>query len=114
MELRPILIILLSLLLIGCVRNFDKIHEGTISKYSEQEIKKNIVIGVSTKRDVLMLLGRPNYPVDYNQGNDWIYTSQKMDRGFYLLAPVNMDEKLSLKLKFSDQKILEYLDYVQL
>lgn len=100
-----------SILLSGCIREFDKTHEGSVSQYSEKAIKEKLIQGVSTKRDVLALLGRPNIPFDYNQGNEWIYTSQTKDRGIYIFIPISLDEKISLKLKFDDKKVLSNVDY---
>ncbi|AHG19796.2 hypothetical protein Z042_09300 [Chania multitudinisentens RB-25] len=99
------------LLTTGCVGNIDRTKEGTISKYSEKQLVESLVVGKSTKRDVLLYLGRPSIPEDYNGSNSWYYFSEKTDRRLYGVVFLNLDEKISLSLDFDDNKILKKISY---
>jgi len=57
---------LLLLVLGGCIGHIDRGHESSVSKYSASELDKKLVIGKTTKKEVLLLLGRLGYPEDYN------------------------------------------------
>lgn len=108
---KKIMACFICLMLTACAGDIDRTKEGTVSNFSERKIKENIVVGQSTKRDVLMLLGRPTTPLDYNGSNNWIYFSDVKDRRIYFLIPVFLDEKVVLVLKFNDSNIVEKMEY---
>lgn len=101
----------ICLMLTACAGDVDRTKEGSVSNFSERQIKEKIVIGKSTKRDVLMLLGRPTTPLDYNGNNSWVYFSDVKDRRIYFLIPVFLDEKVLLGLKFNGNNIVEKMEY---
>ena len=103
--------ILLLLMLGGCIGHIDRSHESSVSKYSASELDKKLVIGKTTKKEVLLLLGRPAYPEDYNQGNIWVYRSLTQGRAIYAIVPVNYDRDITLVLTFDKNKILTKREY---
>lgn len=108
---RNIMACFICLMLTACAGDIDRTKEGSVSNFSERQIKEKIVVGQSTKRDVLMLLGRPTTPLDYNGSNNWIYFSDVKDRRIYFLIPLFLDEKVMLGLKFNDSNIVEEMEY---
>lgn len=108
---RKVLACFIFLMLTACAGDIDRTKEGSVSSFSEKQIKKKIVVGQSTKRDILILLGRPTTPLDYNEGDNWVYFSDIKDRRFYFLFPVFLDEKVVLGLKFNSNNIVEKVYY---
>lgn len=102
-----------SLLLTACAGNIDRTKEGTISQYSEANIKERIIIGKSTKKDVLRFLGRPSFPTEYADSNDWFYYSDVIDRRVYLLVPVVLDEKITLNVIFGEGGVVGNFIYLK-
>ncbi|MGR5944384.1 outer membrane protein assembly factor BamE domain-containing protein [Enterobacter sp. C4G1] len=103
--------LLLISLLSGCIGHIDRTHEGSVSKLQESELDKKLVPGKTTKKEVLLLLGRPDIPADYNHQNMWFYHSNTKGRALYVLVPVNYDETITLVLTFDENKILTHREY---
>ena len=95
----------------GCIGHIDRTHQGSVSKLQETELDKKLVPGKTTKKDVLLLLGRPDIPQDYNHQNTWLYHSSVKGRALYVLVPVNYDESVTLVLTFNENKILTHREY---
>lgn len=102
---------LLLLMLGGCIGHIDRSHESSISKYSASELDKKLTIGKTTKKEVLLLLGRPAYPEDYNHQHVWLYRSKTQGRAIYAIVPVNYDRDITLVLTFDNNKILTRREY---
>ena len=102
-----------SLLLTACVGNIDRTKEGAISQHSEASVKERIIIGESTKKDVLRFLGRPSSPTEYADSNDWFYYSDVIDRRIYFLVPVVLDEKITLNVIFGEGGVVENFIYLK-
>lgn len=98
-------------MLSGCVGNIDRTQQGSVSKLQESELDKKLVPGKTTKKDVLLLLGRPDIPQDYNQQNTWLYHSKVKGRALYVIVPVNYDESVTLVLTFNENKVLTHREY---
>lgn len=103
-KITTFLALCLTLLISGCIDHIDRTHEGSVQKFSEKELSKNLIPGKTTKRDVLLLLGRPTLPEDYNVKNDWVYHSKTTGKALYVIAPVNYDKEVTLTLKFNANK----------
>ncbi|WP_241722832.1 outer membrane protein assembly factor BamE [Raoultella sp. HC6] len=110
-KITTLLTLCLTLLISGCIGHIDRTHEGSVQKLSEKELSKNLIPGKTTKRDVLLLLGRPTLPEDYNVKNDWVYHSKTTGKALYVIAPVNYDKEVTLTLKFNDDKTLVSSQY---
>lgn len=98
-------------MLSGCIGNIDRTQQGTVSKLQETELEKKLVPGKTSKKDVLLLLGRPDIPQDYNHQNTWLYHSNVKGRALYVVVPVNYDESVTLVLTFDENKILTHREY---
>ncbi|WP_333850746.1 outer membrane protein assembly factor BamE domain-containing protein [Leclercia sp.] len=98
-------------MLSGCIGNIDRTQQGTVSKLQETDLDKKLVLGKTTKKDVLILLGRPDIPQDYNHQNTWLYNSNVKGRALYVIVPVNYDESVTLVLTFDENKILTHREY---
>ncbi|GEM_PF-706052 len=98
-------------MLSGCIRNVDRTQQGTVSKLQESDLDKKLVTGKTTKKDVLLLLGRPDIPQDYNHQNTWLYHSKVKGRALYVVVPVFYDEAVTLVLTFNENKILTHREY---
>lgn len=94
---------LLLMMLGGCIGHIDRSHESSVGKYSASELDKKLVAGKTTKKEVLLLLGRPAYPDDYNHQNVWIYRSVTQGRAIYAIVPVNYDRDITLILTFDEK-----------
>lgn len=105
---------LILLLLGGCIGHIDRSHESSVSKYSASELDKKLVTGKTTKKEVLLLLGRPAYPQDYNQQAIWVYRSETKGRAIYAIVPVNYDRDITLVLTFDENKILTRREYKEI
>lgn len=98
-------------LLSGCIGHIDRTHQGSVSKLQQTELDKKLVPGKTTKKDVLLLLGRPDIPQDYNHQNMWLYHSNVKGRALYVFVPVNYDETVTLVLTFDENKVLTHREY---
>jgi len=98
-------------MLSGCIGNIDRTQQGSVSKLQESELDKKLVPGKTTKKDVLLLLGRPDIPQDYNHQNTWLYHSKVKGRALYVIVPVNYDESVTLVLTFNENKVLTHREY---
>ena len=96
----------------ACVGNIDSTRATVLDKYSESSIKERLLVGSSTKRDALILLGIPDSPDNYNNSSEWVYKSERKDRRLYLFIPVNNDKAQELTLKFDGKGVLSSLDYM--
>ena len=102
---------LLLLMLGGCIGHIDRSNESSVSKYSGSELDKKLAPGKTTKKEVLLLLGRPAYPDDYNHQNVWVYRSSTQGRAIYAIIPINYDREITLVLTFDENKILTRREY---
>lgn len=100
-------------LLVGCIGHIDRTNETTLGKYSKQEIFNKLRKQKTTKREVLSLLARPNYPYDYNDKNTWIYLSKTEGKVLYGAIPVDFNRSVMLKLVFGKDKTIEGIEYKQ-
>ena len=109
--MKKILLVLLCFVLTGCVSHVNRIDGGVLAQYSEKQIRDNILIGQSTKKDVLKFLGRPNIPDDYNAGNNWTYLSKVVDRRIYLIVSDVRDKQVILSIRFNNNMIVDNILY---
>lgn len=100
-------------LLSGCARNVNKVGATELYNYNEKSINESIIIGKSTKKDVLLLLGKPAQPDNYNDINDWVYISKVMERRLILFVPINNDKNQILKLSFDNDNIVRKIYYIE-
>ncbi|OCJ43355.1 outer membrane protein assembly factor BamE [Serratia sp. 14-2641] len=107
-------IVFMFFLLVGCASNVDRTKVTVLDQYTEKTIKESLIVGSTTKKDVIKLLGRPNSPEDYNGRNVWLYNSKKTDRRVIFLIPVINDRNQVLELTFNDAKILKDMKYQEL
>lgn len=110
-KIRKIVVLILPFLLSACLVNVDKTRATELSNYSESSIKRKLIVGSTTKKDALILLGAPNSPKNYNNANEWVYRSVQVHRGIYLFIPFINDKDQSLSLKFDEMGILSSLEY---
>lgn len=104
--MKRILILCMVILTTACVGNVDKTSATDLDKYDEVTIKENLTVGKTTRKDVLLLLGTPSFPSEYNESNIWIYKSTKIDRRLYLFIPINNSKNQTLSLHFTDAGVL--------
>lgn len=109
--IRKIALFLLCLTLTACVSPKDRTKAGAIAQYSEEQIREKIIIGQSTKKDVLKLIGRPSLPAEYNEANSWIYVSKIEDWRTYLIIRISLDKKAVLGLVFDDDNVVKKIIY---
>lgn len=95
----------------SCMGDIDSTRAKELDKYTASSIKEKLIIGSSTKRDALVLLGMPYAPKDYNNSNRWVYKSDKKDRRIYFFIPFNNDKDQTLYLGFDEKGILYSLNY---
>lgn len=100
-------------ILVGCLGHIDRTNETTLEKYSKQEIFNKFREKKTTKRDVLSLLGRPNYPHDYNTQNTWLYLSKTEGKVLYGIIPIDFNQSEMLKLEFGKGNTIESMEYKQ-
>ncbi len=93
----------------SCV-SIDKTKASRLNEYSEAEIKNKLIINITTRKDVLIAFGPPENTVNYNEEKKWIYTSEIIDHGLYIIVPIFNDRKQHLSLEFSDKGLLS--DYI--
>ncbi|WP_395301354.1 outer membrane protein assembly factor BamE [Enterobacter sp. ECC-175] len=98
----------------GCVGNIDRTQEGNVSKYSKEELLKKLVPGKTTKKDVLLILGAPTTPANYNDENRWLYFSKTKGMAIYAVVPVSYNNSLMLILNFDEKKTLISREYKKL
>ena len=110
-NIKRISVLILPFLLSACMAHHDKIRATELNNYSESTIKEKLIIDSATKKDVLILLGAPNSPKDYNNSNEWLYKSFLIHRRMYLFIPVNKDKKQFLTLNFDGMGVLSSLKY---
>ncbi|HCV65636.1 outer membrane protein assembly factor BamE [Serratia proteamaculans] len=108
-----LLSVVVIFLLSGCARNVNKVGATELYNYNEKSIREKIIIGKSTKKDVLLLLGKPLEPDNYNGINDWVYISKVMERRLILLIPINNDKNQILKLSFDNDNIVRKIYYIE-
>lgn len=108
---RFLLLVVSIIALSGCIANVDRTRASALDNYSGKDIRKSIVVGKSTKKDVLLLLGAPAMPKDFKTASGWIYASKVVDRHLYLVIPVFRDREQLLLLKFSDAGVVSKMDY---
>ncbi|WP_241597145.1 outer membrane protein assembly factor BamE domain-containing protein [Rosenbergiella epipactidis] len=111
-KIRKIIVLTLPFLLSACMVNLDRTRATELNRYSESSIKEKLIIGSSTKKEVLLLLGAPNLPKDYNNASEWVYKSVQIHRGIYLLIPFNNNKDQVLIVKFNEVGVLSSLDYM--
>lgn len=99
------------LMLSGCIGHIDRTHQSSVHNFSATELNSKLTIGKTTKKEVLLMLGKPAVPEDYNQQNTWIYYSKTQGRAIYLIVPVNYDKSATLVLTFNADKILTGREY---
>lgn len=102
--------LLTCVLLSSCV-SIDKTKASRLSEYSETEIKNKLILNVTTRKDVLIAFGPPENTTNYNAENKWVYTSEIIDHGLYIIVPVSNDRKQHLSLDFSDKGLLSDYNY---
>ncbi|MRS16049.1 hypothetical protein GJV06_14230 [Enterobacteriaceae bacterium RIT691] len=100
-------------LLSACTGNYDRTQETQLAKYSQQEIRAGLKEKVSTKRDVLVLLGVPETPTDYNASSHWTYHSKTIDQQFYLFIPVISNRTQDLVVNFTPAGVLSDFHYTE-
>lgn len=111
-KIRKIMVLTLSFLLSACMVNVDRTRATELNKYSDSSIKEKLIIGSTTKKEVLILLGAPNSPKDYNNASEWVYKSVQIHRGIYLYIPFNNNKDQFLTLKFNEMGVLSSLEYI--
>ncbi|MEE7536003.1 hypothetical protein IV503_30770 [Klebsiella huaxiensis] len=104
-------IILLACILLSSCVSVDKTKASKLSEYSEAEIKNNLILNITTRKDVLIAFGPPENTINYNEEKKWIYTSEIIDHGLYIIVPVFKDRKQHLSLEFSDNGLLSDYKY---
>lgn len=109
--MKRICILLMVILITACVGNIDKTSATDLDKYDEVTLKEKLTVGTTTKKDVLLLLGRPSLPEEYNNSIHWVYRSQKIDRRMYFLIPFNNSKNQMLSLNFTDAGVLLKYSY---
>ena len=80
-NIKKFTVLTLSLLLSACMVNVDRTRATDLNRYSESSIKEKLIIGSSTKKEAMLLLGAPNSPKDYNNASEWVYKSVQTHRG---------------------------------
>ncbi|WP_130834772.1 outer membrane protein assembly factor BamE domain-containing protein [[Erwinia] mediterraneensis] len=108
-----LLLVFSTIALSGCVANVDRTRMSDLNNYSEKVIRDSIVVGKSTKKDVLLLLGAPATPKEFKTANTWIYASKVVDRRLYFFIPVFRDRDQLLLLKFNDAGVVSKMDYTE-
>lgn len=110
-KIRKIIVLILPFLLSACMVNLDRTGATELNRYSESSIKEKLIIGSTTKKEVLLLLGAPNSPKDYNNISEWVYKSVQIHRGLYLYIPFNNNKDQVLTLIFNEMGVLSSLKY---
>ncbi|QGX92305.1 hypothetical protein EFZ10_12110 [Tatumella sp. TA1] len=111
-NIKKLTVLALSFLLSACMVNVDRTRATELNRYSESSIKEKLIIGSSTKKEAMLLLGAPNSPKDYNHASEWVYKSVQIHRGIYLSIPFNNNKEQVLTLKFNEVGVLSSLDYI--
>lgn len=104
------LTLLMCIIASSCV-SIDKTKASRLNEYSETEIKNKLIINITTRKDVLIAFGPPENTVNYNEEKKWIYTSEIIEHGLYIIVPIFNDRKQHLSLEFSDKGLLSDFNY---
>ncbi len=110
--MKNVLTFMLALLLSGCMANIDRTRTNALDGYTETTIKEKLTAGSTTKKDILLLLGVPAFPLEYNKMNTWIYKSTRKDRRIYFFIPFNNDKDQILSLNFNSAGVLNSYNYI--
>jgi outer membrane protein assembly factor BamE (lipoprotein component of BamABCDE complex) len=114
MKIKHLLLLAFSTIaLSGCIANVDRTRASALNNYSEKVIRESIVVGKSTKKDVVLLLGTPAVPKEFKTASTWIYASKVVDRRMYLLIPVFRDRTQLLLLEFNDAGVVSKMNYAE-
>lgn len=114
MKLKHVFLLALSTVaLSGCAANVDKTQASNLNNYSETVIRQSIVVGKSTKKDVLLLLGAPTTPKEFKTAHHWTYVSKVVDRRIYLVIPLIQDRDQLLLLEFNDAGVVTKMNYTE-
>ena len=97
----------------GCIVNVDRTRASELGNYSDKDIRNNIVVGKSTKKDMLLLLGAPTTPKDFKTAGNWIYASNVVDRRLYLFIPIFRDRDQLLMLEFNNNGVVSKIHYTE-
>lgn len=102
-----------TIALSGCIANVDRTRATDLNKYSEKVIRSNIVVGKTTKKDILLFLGTPVTPTDFKTASRWIYFSKVVDRRLYLFIPIFQDREQLLLVEFNDAGVVSNMTYTE-
>ncbi|ALB54148.1 outer membrane protein assembly factor BamE [Cronobacter universalis] len=108
-----LLLVVTTIALTGCAANVDRTHASDLANYSEKDIRNKIVVGKSTKKDVLLLLGTPAIPKEFKTASHWIYASKVVDRRLYFFIPIFRDRDQFLLLEFNNNGAVSKLQYTE-
>lgn len=97
----------------GCIANVDRTRASDLDNYSEKDIRKSIVVGKSTKKDMLLLLGAPATPKEFKTAGSWVYASNVVDRRLYLFIPIFRDRDQLLLLEFNNADVVSKINYTE-
>jgi|SRR5471030_770632 len=111
MKINNVLVFVGVMLLSGCLFVGGSAKETALGQYNEQTIKEKIIVGKSTKKDVLLVLGQPSTPKDYISKSEWDYYSSKTDKLIILLVSIINDKSQSLHVTFDANNVVTTLDY---
>ena len=114
MRITHYLLLMFSVItLSGCMANIDRTRVSDLNNYSEKVIRESIVVGKSTKKDVLLILGAPAVPREFKTASVWIYASKVVDRRLYFFIPVFRDRDQLLLLHFNEAGVVSKMDYTE-
>lgn len=112
MKLKRIFLLVLAVIVLsGCMANIDKTGMTDLYNYSEQTIREKIVVGKTSKKEVLLFLGAPGAPADFKTADHWLYASKVVDRRLYFFIPVFRDKAQILLLEFDKAGVVSKMNY---
>ncbi|ALB67516.1 outer membrane protein assembly factor BamE [Cronobacter dublinensis] len=97
----------------GCIANVDRTRATDLYNHSEKDIRTSIIVGQSTKKDVLLLLGAPATPKEFKTARNWIYASSVVDRRLYFFIPIIRDKDQLLLLEFNNEGVVSKMYYTE-
>lgn len=114
MNVKKILLLAFTMIsLNGCMANVDRTQASDLNNYSERDIRKSIVVGKSTKKDMLLLLGAPTIPKEFKTASNWFYASHVVDRRLYFFIPIIKDRDQLLLLEFNNDGVVSKMHYTE-
>lgn len=109
--MRSVMLASALLWLSGCLGHIDRTQQQRVQQFSAQQLGERLVPGKTHQREVLLLLGPPSFPHEYNASDLWFYHSKSVGKALYLIVPRDYNREVTLTLTFNPDKTLRSWRY---